>query len=176
MVRFANLKPSKKILDEATGTGAQAYEFAKQGHEVVGIDCEPSMLLQAEKKLNPKLMLCFQKADGTNLPFRNNSFDITVFSWSTHEMPFEIGIRVMQEMKRVTKDEGRIIIVDWMEPKKHLVSRILSPLISLIETKYYQSFIKEGIEAYIKKVGLKVIKGGNFLGIWQLLILEKGSE
>lgn len=49
----------------ATGTGAQAYELAKLGHEVVGIDLSPEMLAQAKKKLSPNLKLKFQEADGT---------------------------------------------------------------------------------------------------------------
>lgn len=68
-VAFANLQPPKKILDVATGTGALAFEFAKAGHNVVGIDLSPKMLAQARKKLNPNIKLVFQEADGTALPF-----------------------------------------------------------------------------------------------------------
>lgn len=42
--RFLGLQPPQKILDVATGTGAQAYELAKLGHEVIGIDLSPEML------------------------------------------------------------------------------------------------------------------------------------
>ncbi len=172
-VEFANLQPHKKILDVATGTGALAFEFAKFGHDVVGIDLSSKMLTQAKKKLNLNLKLSFQKADGTALPFKDSSFDISSISWGIHDMPYEVGVKVLQEMKRVTKKEGNILIVDYMEPKKHKVARFTHPLISLYETKNYIPFIKRGIETYLKEVGLKVIREGNFLGVWQMLILKK---
>jgi len=171
-VKFINLQAPKKILDVATGTGAQAYEFAKIGHEVVGIDLSTGMLAQAKKKLSPELKLSFQVADGTELPFKDKSFDLTTISWGIHDMPYEVGVKVLQEMKRVTKVSGQILIVDYMEPKKHKVARFTYPLISLYETKNYKPFIKTGIETYINEVGLKVINEGNYLGIWQMLFLK----
>jgi hypothetical protein len=60
-----------------------------------------------------------------------------------------------------------------MEPKKHKVAGFTHPLISLYETKNYQPFIKRGLETYLKEVGLKVVKEGNFLGVWQMLTLKK---
>jgi len=171
-VEFANLQSHKKILDVATGTGALAVEFAKSGHDVVGIDLSSKMLAQAKKKLDPKLKLIFQEADGTALPFKDNSFDISTISWGIHDMPYEVGVKVLQEMKRVTKKDGSILIVDYVEPKKHKVARFTHPLISLYETKNYKPFIKRGIETYLKEVGLKVVREGNFLGVWQMLMLK----
>ena len=55
--KFLNLAPSKNILDVATGTGAQAYELAKLGHEVIGIDLSPEMLKQAKKKISKNFIL-----------------------------------------------------------------------------------------------------------------------
>lgn len=170
---FLGLQPTKKILDVATGTGALAYELAKLGHDVIGIDLSPEMLNQAKKKLTPKLKLTFQLADGTKLPFKDNSFDVTTISWGIHDMPYEIGIKVLEEMKQVTKKDGRILIVDYMEPKKHIVAKFTHLLVSLYETKYYQSFIRKGMSTYIRQSKLKIIKEGNYLGAWQMIVLEK---
>jgi ubiquinone/menaquinone biosynthesis C-methylase UbiE len=171
--QFLDIKPPAKILDMATGTGALAYELAKLGHDVIGIDLSPGMLAQASKKLSPKLKLRFQEADGTKLPFKDNSFDATTISWGIHDMPHEIGMKVLQEMKRVTKKNGKIMIVDYMEPKKHFIARLTHPFICLYETKNYRPFIKRGINSYIEKLGLAIAREGNFIGIWQILILKK---
>jgi ubiquinone/menaquinone biosynthesis C-methylase UbiE len=170
---FLNVKSPSKILDVATGTGALAFDMAKLGHDVTGIDLSSGMLAQAKKKLSPKLKLKFQEADGTKLPFKDNSFDATTISWGIHDMPYEIGFKVLQEMKRVTKKNGKIMIVDYMEPKKHLVAKFTHPLICLYETKNYRPFIRKGLGTYIEKTGLKITKEGNFIGVWQMLILEK---
>jgi ubiquinone/menaquinone biosynthesis C-methylase UbiE len=171
--QFLNIKSPVKILDVATGTGALAYELAKLGHDVTGIDLSPGMLVQAKKKLSPKLKLKFLEADGTKLPFKDDSFDATTISWGIHDMPYDIGLKVLQEMKRVTKKNGEIMIVDYMEPKKHPVAKFTHPLISLYETKNYRPFIKRGLNSYIEKIGLSITKEGNYLGVWQMLILKK---
>jgi demethylmenaquinone methyltransferase / 2-methoxy-6-polyprenyl-1,4-benzoquinol methylase len=171
--RFLGIAPPAKILDVATGTGALAYEMARLGHDVTGIDISPGMLAQARKKLSPNLKLKFQEADGTNLPYMDNSFDVATISWGIHDMPYEIGLQVLEEMKRVTKKKGKIMIVDYMEPKKHPVAKFTHPLICLYETKNYRPFIRRGINNYVKNVGLVITKEGNYMGIWQMLVLEK---
>src|SRR3989344_9089758 len=72
---FFPLKPPAKIIDVATGTGAQAYELAKLGLDVTGVDLSPEMLQQAKKKCKNSLSLKFQHADATEIPFKDNYFD-----------------------------------------------------------------------------------------------------
>lgn len=167
---FLPLTPLQKIIDVATGTGAQAYELAKLGHDVTGVDLSPEMLIQAKKKVNPDLKLQFLHADGTRLPFKNDTFDIATISLGLHDMPYEIGIKVLQEMRRVTKPNGLILIVDYMEPKKHWVAKISHPLISLYETVNYKPFIQKGLEHYLDKVRLKLLRQTSFFGIMQIVL------
>ena len=159
-----------KVLDVATGTGAQAYELAKRGFEVTGIDLSPEMLKQTKKKRYSSLKLQFQQEDATKLPFKNHYFDISTISLGLHDMPYEIELLVLQEMKRVTKKDGEILIVDYMEPKKHLVARILHPLIKLYETPNYDRFIIKGLEKILSKANLKIYRFTHFLGIAQIAI------
>src|SRR3989344_2530532 len=87
--KFLDLNSPQKILDMATGTGAQAYELAKLGNDVTGVDLSPEMLEQAKKKISPGLKLRFQQADGTKLPFKNSVFDASTISLGLHNMPYE---------------------------------------------------------------------------------------
>src|SRR3990172_4088798 len=50
VVRFADAGKGSRILDVATGTGKQAFEFAKKGHDVIGIEISEAMLKVANKK------------------------------------------------------------------------------------------------------------------------------
>lgn len=170
--KFLDLKYPSKILDVATGTGAHAYELAKLGHNVLGIDLSPEMLEQAKKKITPKLNLRFLQADGTDLPFKDNSFDASIISLGLHDMPYEIGVIVLKEMKRVTKKNGLILIVDYNEPKKHWVSRLTHPLIRIYETPMYIPFIKRGLTEILEKVDLKSDQETNFLGLFQILLVK----
>ena len=46
---FTSAKNGAKILDVATGTGKQAFAFAKKGYDVSGIDLSEDMLRVANK-------------------------------------------------------------------------------------------------------------------------------
>ncbi len=173
--KFLNLTP-QKILDVATGTGAQAYELAKLGHEVVGIDLSKEMLEQAKKKCWSGLKLSFQQADATDLPFENNFFDASSVSLGLHDMPYEIDVLVLKEMKRVTKKGGRMLIVDYMEPRKHMVARFFYPLICLYETRNYKPFIERGLDSILSEVGLSIDRSTNFLGLAQINLTTNTSR
>lgn len=169
---FLELKPPKKILDVATGTGAQAYELAKQGYTVVGIDLSPEMLQQAKKKLSSKLKLSFQQADATDLPFKANEFDATSISLGLHDMPYEVDIKVLKEIKRVTKNNGKILIVDYNEPKKHWMAKLAFPIINAYETKNWRPFVERGLDSLLNEVGLKIQKETNYLGLAQIVVVN----
>ncbi len=169
--RFLPLKQPAKIIDVATGTGAQAYELAKQGLDVTGVDLSPEMLEQAKKKLDKSLKLQFIHADGTKLPFKDDDFDGASISLGLHDMPYEIGIAVLSEIKRVVKKNGPILIVDYMEPRKHAVAWVLHPLIKLYETPNYGHFVKKGLERYLRQVDLKINRFTGFLGMIQIALV-----
>lgn len=173
IVEFSNLEPAQRVLDVSTGTGSQAYYFAKSGHRVTGIDISRAMLNQANKKVTPDLELTFQEADAMNLPFKDKIFDLVTITWTLHEVPFEDGIKVLQEMKRVVKDNGRVLVMDYSQPKRSLVSKILYPILAILETSNYKEYIKNGIDSYIDEVGLNLVSEDNYLGVWQMLLLSK---
>ncbi len=169
--KFFRLKQPAKVIDVATGTGAQAYELAQLGLDVTGVDLSPEMLEQAKKKLHKSLKLRFLHADGTKLPFRDNEFDGASISLGLHDMPYEIGLAVLSEIKRVVKRNGSILVVDYMEPKKHVVAWLFHPLIKLYETPNYDLFIKKGLERYLHQVDLKINRFTHVLGIVQIALV-----
>lgn len=87
-------------------------------------------------------------------------------------MPYEIGLMVLREVKRVTKQNGKILIVDYMEPKKHPLARLPHLFISLYETPMYQPFIKRGLNNILEEVQLKPDQSTYFLGIFQIVAVK----
>ena len=105
-------------------------------------------------------------------PFKDNEFDGASISLGLHDMPYEIELLVLKEMKRVTKKYGPILIVEYNEPKKHLIARLTHLFILLYETPNYVPFIKRGLENLLKEVGLKIDQETNFLGLFQILLVK----
>lgn len=149
------LPVKSKIIDVATGTGAQSLMLAKLGYNVVGLDLSPEMLEQAKKKLSPKLQLRFIHADATDIPFTTNSFDGASISLGLHDIPYEIRLLVLNEIKRVVKPNGHIMIIDYREPQHGLRAYFLHLLVRKLETPMYQDFIRRGLDNHLETVHLK---------------------
>lgn len=171
------LNNSQLILDIATGTGSQGYEFAKLGHTIVGIDLDIDMLKKATAKSQGGLNLSFIHGDGNNLCFFSKTFDAAVISFAMHDIPYSIGIKILLEAKRVIKDLGTIYIIDYEQPKKNFVAKILHSIALIYESPNYKHFTHRGLENYLKPTGLAISKKENIvLGALQLVSLKKRLE
>ncbi len=146
-------KSNKKILDVACGTGTQSIAFAKKGFSVVGIDLSEDMLKYAYKKVKTEFDIKFIQGDATKIDYADNTFDASSISLGLHDMPEDVAIKILNEMIRITKKGGQIIIADYNTPQNWLGYQ----LCKLWETKYYKHFIKVGIDYFLKKVGLSPI-------------------
>ena len=155
VVNFANARKGSKLLDIATGTGKQAFAFAKKGYDVIGIDLSEAMLKVANKK-NRYGNVKFEVADATNLLFEDNSFDVSCVSFALHDMPLTIREKVLEEMVRVTKIKGMIVIVDYGLPKNKIGRFLIYQFVKLYEGKYYSKFIKSDLETLLKKTGIDI--------------------
>ncbi|MCK4783236.1 MAG: class I SAM-dependent methyltransferase [Desulfobacteraceae bacterium] len=160
-------KKKLKIIDIATGTGAHAYELAKLGHEVVGIDLDKKMLVKARRKTSKKLKLSFLFGDGTKLPFKANEFDVATISFAMHDVPAEIGVKILKEAKRVIKKDGFIFIVDYNQLET-CGAKILYTVAISYESPNYKPFVKRNFSYYLKETGLKIVKKDAFLGAVQM--------
>ncbi len=116
---LANLKEGLKVLDVSSGRGTQAIYYAENfGVTVTGIDLSKEMVATATKNAQNSKMrdkISFVKGDSQSLPFQDNLFDVTINECA-------VGIpddsqKVLNEMVRVTKPEGTIVIHEstWLK-------------------------------------------------------------
>lgn len=155
VVDFTNAGDGSKILDVCTGTGKQAFAFAKKCYEVIGIDLSEAMLRVANKK-NKFGNVKFEVADATNMRFENNSFDVSCVSFALHDMPLTIREKALQEIVRVTKRNGMIVIIDYALPENKIGRFLIYRFVSLYEGEYYSKFIKSDLEALLRKTGIEI--------------------
>ncbi len=112
MLKLSEPGKDYTVLDVACGPGIVTCEYSKLVNHVTGIDLTPAMieqarLLQKEKRLNN---IDWKVGDVSNLPFNDESFSMVVTRSSFHHMIDPK--RVLEEMKRVCKTGGKILIVD----------------------------------------------------------------
>lgn len=101
------------LLDIGTGTGRMAELFAPRASHVTALDKSPEMLRIARARLQdlPADKVELVQGDFAELPFGNESFDTVLFHQVLH-YALEPE-RVLAEAARVTRDTGRIAIVDF---------------------------------------------------------------
>jgi ubiquinone/menaquinone biosynthesis C-methylase UbiE len=107
--RLAQPVPGEKVLDIGTGTANYLIELAAMGLDCTGLDIGLKMLLRGKRKglqrgLNLKLVTAASEA----LPFPDGGFDL-VLSVTAFEF-FKDPARAVQEMTRVCKPGGRIVV------------------------------------------------------------------
>lgn len=157
VVDFSGARKDERILDVATGTGQQAIAFARRGFEVVGVDLSADMLLRARRK-NRGHTVSLVFADATEMPFVDNCFDVSTVSFALHDMPEYAREKVINEMARVTKRRGKLIVIDYDLPRESLSRHFWYAVIRSYEGKYYPRFIKTNLEATLKKYGVRIEK------------------
>lgn len=155
VVSFTGASQGAKILDVATGTGKQAFAFAQKGYDVTGIDLSQAMLKIARRK-NKYQNLKLEAGDARRLPFDAGAFDVTCISFALHEMPLTVREEVLQEMVRVTKPSGTIMIIDFALPKNKIRRFFIYQLVKLFEGSHYVKYIRNDLKISLTKVGIAV--------------------
>ncbi len=155
VVDFTDAGNGSRVLDVATGTGKQAFAFARKGYDVVGIDLSTDMLNVAMKKARYGNVR-FKVADATDIPFKNDYFDVSCISFALHDMPLTIRETVLKETIRVTKPGGIITIVDYALPKNRISRFLIYHSVKSYESRYYPEFIKSDIELLLRKSGIEI--------------------
>ena len=114
------------VLDLGSGDGTTAVPAAKLGANVLGVDIAGN-LVEAGNARAARLGLSncrFQQGDATNLEeLDDDSFDlvVSIFGAMFAPRPFDVA----EEVVRVTRPGGRIIMGNWIPNDPTLVAQIL---------------------------------------------------
>jgi ubiquinone/menaquinone biosynthesis C-methylase UbiE len=102
---------SRRVLDVGCGTGFLALRFAELGHQVTGIDLAPQMIERARAKAEQAgLHVELAVAEGSSLPFPDESFDVVVARHVIWNLPDPD--RGVAEWQRVLRPGGLLALVE----------------------------------------------------------------
>ena len=108
--------PGERVLDLCCGTGDVAFALAEQGTAVTGLDFSEPMLAIARRRAgeggrnNPQ----FIQGDAQEIAFPDGTFDIVTVSYGLRNLSsWERGL---DEMLRVAKPGGRLLVLDFGKP------------------------------------------------------------
>ncbi len=120
---LAHLEAGDRALDVATGTGDLALELARRvgpAGEVVGSDFSEGMLDRARAKVAALAQdACtprFEWADALALPYGDDAFDAATVGFGARNFD-DLG-RGLQEMVRVVRPGGRVVVLEITTPQR----------------------------------------------------------
>ena len=162
-----------KILEIEIGTAENSIILAKNKPKlkILGIDLSDEMLEIANNRVieNNIKNIELIKMDGTNIKFDKNAFDFIIISLLLHELTEGVANKILKECKNVLKQNGKIYVLEWENPKK-IIQKIIFSVIKLLEPKEYKHFMKKDLNKYFYKNGFQIknIEYGDYSKVIEL--------
>lgn len=114
VVPFSRVQPGARVLEVGGGTGNFISLFAGEGRILINADLTAGML-EVCRRRHPEVLAV--RADGETLPLPDASVDLATSAQVLHHIHHPVP--VLQEMARVRRPEGRVLIVDQCATERY---------------------------------------------------------
>jgi len=162
------------VLELGTGTGTTLqYVDWDRGRvtSFTATDLSPGMLEQARRRHGTAgRAITFQEVDASALPYPDASFDTVTTSLMLCTVPDPE--RTLREMSRVTRSDGRIVILEHVRapnPILACIQRVLTPL----QVRRMGCHLDRPTDALVRSMGFPIERHERrFLSIFHLLVFR----
>lgn len=111
-----------KVLEVGVGTGKN-IKYYPNGIDLTAIDFSEGMLSKAIKKYKDKSNIKFIQMDIQTTNFESDTFDTVIASYVFCSVPDPI--RGLKEIKRVCKNNGRIILLEHVRSENKIIGVVM---------------------------------------------------
>ena len=130
VIRSLSLQEGQRVLDLGVGTGL-SLPLYPHNVQVTGVDLSDSMLREAQRKVRQEGLdhVTLLEMDAGQLAFADDAFDVVIAAFVISVVPDPI--QVISEIKRVSRSDGKIVIINHFQSHNKLIARIekwVSPL------------------------------------------------
>lgn len=151
-----------RILDVCFGTGNSTLFVAKNNskNRITGVDLSEDMLQVANRKIGKQGLsnVTTLRMDALNMDFEDASFDIATSSFGLHEMEYPVMERILKEMHRVLKKDGKLYLVDYQLQDTAIKRFLFRVYLLLTSPPHVKDFLKYDWEAIMKECGFRIDK------------------
>jgi ubiquinone/menaquinone biosynthesis C-methylase UbiE len=158
LLEHARIKDGEAVLDLACGTGTLAIEIKKASPKakVSAIDGDGAILAKAEQKAREAgVRIGFQRGLSNELPYDGRSFDVVVSTLFFHHLTDEAKADTAEEVKRVLRLGGRLLIADWGRPQDPLMRMVFLNVQFLDGFSNTASNVAGKLPEFLRDAGLK---------------------
>jgi ubiquinone/menaquinone biosynthesis C-methylase UbiE len=148
-----------RLLDVACGTG-RFLSFVKDnlpGVHTVGLDLSPAYLKRAARRLRRWNGVDLVHANAETMPLADRSVDAATCVYLFHELPRAVRTRVTQEIARVLKPGGTLVLVDSLQRgDRPEYDPLLDRFPVSFHEPYYADYVGHDLGALFADAGLTV--------------------
>src|SRR3954467_1891004 len=158
LLQHARIKNGESVLDLACGTGTLAIEIKKDNPKakVSGIDGDRAILGRARAKAKEAgVKVDFEPGLSNELPYEARSFDVVVSTLFFHHLTDEAKADTAEEIKRVLRLGGRVLIADWGRPQDPLMRMFFLNVQILDGFRNTASNVAGRLPEFLREAGLK---------------------
>ena len=157
VLRSVPVENAQIVADIGCGTGV-FLKIAKQKYpsvQFIGLDPDRPALEIAKKRLaRAGLNVELKEAFAESLPLSDRSIDVCFSTLAFHHMPDSSKQKAVEEIHRILKPGGRVVIADFGASESIWMRRILS---FFDKWEYLEGNFKGLIPQYLKEVGFRDI-------------------
>lgn len=155
----------KNVLEVGVGTGKN-LSYYPDNLNVTAIDFSPNMLEKARARVKNKKNIKLIEMDAQKMDFADNTFDTVVTSCVFCSVPDPI--KGLKEIRRVCKDDGKVIMLEHMRSENEIVGKFMD-IINFIPLNIWGANINRRTIENLKKAGFKK-EDTHYQDIWSDIV------
>jgi ubiquinone/menaquinone biosynthesis C-methylase UbiE len=158
LLEHARIKDGESVLDLACGTGTLAIEVKKEHPKakVSGVDADEAILRRAKAKAKDAgVKVALQLGVSNELPYDARAFDVVLSTLFFHHLTDEAKADTAEEVRRVLRLGGRVLIADWGRPQDPLMRTAFVGVQLLDGFRTTSSNVAGRLPEFLRDAGLK---------------------
>jgi ubiquinone/menaquinone biosynthesis C-methylase UbiE len=152
------LPPGAQALDVGTGAGHLSFALAPAVTRIVALDPAPGMLATVRQAAATRGLPQIETRQGCAdaLPFADSSFDLVCTRYSAHHW-IDVA-RALDEMRRVVKPTGFILVIDLLGEEQPLLDTHLQSIELLRDTSHVRDRSSTEWRSLLQRAGFEHIE------------------
>lgn len=165
------IEPGDRVLEVGVGTGLSLPHYPS-GAKVLGIDISEPMLDQARRRADAlELDTDLRRMDARDLSLANDTFDHVLAPYVISVVPEPE--RVMQEIRRVCRPGGTVIVVNHFRSDNPLLRGVETALTPLTRWIGFRMDLARDLVRQTPGLELVHEETVNLFGLWRLMQLRR---
>jgi ubiquinone/menaquinone biosynthesis C-methylase UbiE len=161
VLELAKISEQDSVLDLACGTGTLAIEAKRlrPTARVTGLDADPVMLSRAKRKAKEAgLEIEFEPGLSGELPWDGARFDVVLSTLFFHHLSDEAKRDTAEEIRRVLKPGGRLVVADWGRAQDPVMRLAFLPVQMLDGFSNTSGNVRGRLPEMLRDSGLRQVK------------------